>query len=85
MDSDRGKGSDGPVSTAVTEVALEDGIDPNVVEELSKLGHTTKVVTGHDRKMFGRAQIIKDISKDGQLIYAAGSDLRGDGAAAPFF
>lgn len=85
IDSDRGKGSDGPVSTAVTEVALEDGIDPNVVEELSKLGHTTKVVTGHDRKMFGRAQIIKDISKDGQLIYAAGSDLRGDGAAAPFF
>lgn len=85
VDTDRGRGSDGPVSTAVTEVALEDGIDPKVVEELSNLGHATKLVSGYNRRIFGRAQIIQDQSKNGQLIYAGGSDLRSDGAAAPFF
>lgn len=82
---DRGRGSDGPVSTPVTVVSLEEGIDQNTIDELSKLGHTTKLVTGYDRELFGRAQIIKDQSKDDQLIFAGGSDLRGDGSATPYY
>lgn len=80
---DRGRGADGPVSTAVTVVALEEGIDEEVIIGLEKLGHTVKIVKDYHRGLFGRSQIIKDVSKQGNLIYAAGSDPRGDGAAVP--
>lgn len=80
---DRGRGADGPVSTPVTVVALEDGIPEEVAEGLRKLGHTVKLVSGNGRGLFGRAQIIKNIGKDGKIVYAAGSDPRGDGAAVP--
>ena len=80
--TDKGHGAHGPVSRAVTEVNLEEGIDPEVVEGLKKLGHHVKVVTGYERKAFGRGQIIRKEPGEG-LIYSAGSDQRADGAAVP--
>lgn len=80
--TDKGHGAHGPVSRAVTEVNLEEGIDPEVIEGLKKLGHHVKVVKGYERKAFGRGQIIRKEPGEG-LIYSAGSDQRADGAAVP--
>lgn len=79
--ADRGRGAGGPVRTPITVVQLEEGIEPNVIDDLKKLGHEVEVLSGYGRETFGRAQIIKNVSKDGKLIYAGGSDMRGDGAA----
>lgn len=81
---DRGRGADGPVRTPITVVKIEDGVGEEVVNELRALGHTVDVVSGYSRQIVGRGQIIKNESKNGQLIYAGGSDMRGDGAAVPF-
>lgn len=83
-DTDKGRGGGGPVSTAVTIVQLEDGIEPEVINTLKKLGHSTEIISGYNRSTFGRAQIIKNESKNGKVLYSGGSDLRGDGAAVPF-
>ena len=40
-----------------TKVYLEDGIRPEVVEELKKMGHDVELLTGHERAMFGRGQV----------------------------
>lgn len=80
---DTGLGSDSPVSTIKTIVSLEEGIASDVVDQLKEWGHTVRVLKGYDRQTFGRAQIIKNISQNGQLAYNAGSDPRGDGAAVP--
>lgn len=64
-------------------VYLEDGIGEDVVEELRALGHEIKMVKGHARGLFGRGQVIKCHKEDGKLVYSAGSDPRGDGAAFP--
>lgn len=81
--ADVGKGSGGPVSTPHTLVKLEEGIDEEVVKELRKMGHCVKTISGWNRGTFGRGQCIKNISPDGKVLWSAGSDLRGDGAAAP--
>jgi gamma-glutamyltranspeptidase/glutathione hydrolase len=83
--TDRGCGSDGPASSDVTCVGIEDGISADVVKELEKIGHQVRVVSGYDRKMMGRGQIIRKESKpeDDFIVFAGGSDLRGDGASAP--
>lgn len=80
---DVGKGSSGPISTPATIVCLEDGIAKEVVEELATKGHVVELVTGYDRETFGRAQCILNLSKNGQVVWAGGSDQRGDGAAVP--
>ena len=64
-------------------VYLEEGIAPEVVKGLEKLGHNVKVVGGMARSVFGRGQVIRTHWDDGQLVYSAGSDQRGDGAAVP--
>lgn len=66
-----------------SDVFFEQGIDPKVVEELGKMGHVVKMVEGDSRLMFGRGQIIqkKVDPVSGQLVWAAGSDPRGDGHA----
>ncbi|KAE9966697.1 hypothetical protein BLS_006858 [Venturia inaequalis] len=64
-------------------VFLEEGIKPEVVEGLRKLGHDIEVVSGVEKGICGRGQIIRAHYDDGQLIYSAGSDPRGDGAAMP--
>lgn len=81
---DTGLGGDGPVSTSVTKVLIEEGVNEKDYKVLEELGHKTQWVKGYNRGNFGRAQIIKNESKNDRLIYSAGSDLRGDGAAVPF-
>ncbi|EGV66425.1 hypothetical protein PSN45_002974 [Yamadazyma tenuis] len=81
---DSGLGGDGPVSTNVTNVLIEEGISEETYQKLTKLGHRTSWVRDNARTTFGRAQIIKNESKNGHLIYAAGSEIRADGAAIPF-
>jgi gamma-glutamyltranspeptidase/glutathione hydrolase len=66
-------------------VYLEDGILESTVEGLKELGHKVVVLKGHDRKMFGRGQLIRwhVDPVDGKGMWSAGSDQRGDGAAVP--
>lgn len=80
--TDTGLGAQGPVSTSVTLVNVESGIDADVIDGLRKLGHDIRVVEGDARKVFGRGQIIRKEPGE-QLVYAAGSDPRGDGASVP--
>ncbi|CAN6598170.1 hypothetical protein TRVA0_001S05402 [Trichomonascus vanleenenianus] len=70
-------------SLAETVVGVEEGIDPEVVKGLESLGHKVKVVTGFGRSLFGRGQIIRKSESHGKLVWSAGSDPRGDGAAIP--
>jgi gamma-glutamyltranspeptidase/glutathione hydrolase len=64
-------------------IYIEEGIKPDVISGLKKLGHSIQVTTDMDRAVFGRGQIIRTHWDDGQLVYSAGSDPRGDGAAMP--
>jgi len=64
-------------------VFLEDGIKDETVQELKNRKHKMKPgVSGHERSLFGRAQIIKRDRKTGVLW--AGSDGRADGCAIGF-
>lgn len=60
-------------------VALEAGIDPQVIEELAGMGHPVEMVNGYARSLFGRGQIILRQAEDGVLW--GGSDPRADGCA----
>ncbi|RSH84019.1 hypothetical protein EHS25_005264 [Saitozyma podzolica] len=66
-------------------VALEDGIDPGVIEKLRAIGHKIEVIKGNEQVVFGKGQIILRTTdpRTGKLIWAAGSDPRGDGCALP--
>ncbi|GES61011.1 gamma-glutamyltranspeptidase [Aspergillus terreus] len=64
-------------------VYVEEGISEQAIEGLKKLGHKVQVLTGWQRGMFGRGQIIRCHYDDGKLVYSAGSDPRGDGMAIP--
>lgn len=64
-------------------VWVEEGISDATVEGLRRLGHKIEVLNGWKRAVFGRGQIIRSYYDDGKLVYAAGSDLRGDGMAFP--
>lgn len=67
-------------------VALEEGILDSVVDALRTLGHCVigSPVTGHDRRLFGRGQIIVPRPVDGRTVWWAGSDGRGDGQAVGY-
>ncbi len=60
-------------------VALEEGISMAVQSELDSLGHITHAVSGYERSIFGRGQIIQHDAKSGVLC--GGSDPRADGCA----
>lgn len=66
-------------------VYLEEGMPESTVEGLKKLGHNAVVLEGNERKLFGRGQLIRwhVDPVDGTGMWSAGSDQRGDGAAAP--
>ena len=66
-------------------VYVEEGIEEDVVKGLQQLGHKVQVLHGLERGMFGRGQIIRRHVDDltGQVVWSAGSDLRGDGGAMP--
>jgi gamma-glutamyltranspeptidase/glutathione hydrolase len=58
---------------------LEEGVPPATVDELRRRGHeVVPGVSGFDRALFGRGQVIRR-EPDGRL--AAGSDVRADGCA----
>jgi gamma-glutamyltranspeptidase / glutathione hydrolase len=65
--------------TAGGTVALEEGIAADVCNELEALGHPIRMVSGWERALFGRGQIIIREPKTGVLT--AGSDPRADGCA----
>jgi gamma-glutamyltranspeptidase/glutathione hydrolase len=60
-------------------VALEDGIDPKVIEGLQKQGHPIEVVSGYPRTAFGGGQVIERDPDSG--ILRGGSEPRKDGCA----
>jgi len=62
-------------------VCIEDGIAPEVVEELKRRGHDIVLVEGFRRALFGRGQIIRR-AQNGVLW--GGSDGRADGCAAGY-
>ena len=64
-------------------VYLEEGIAEEAVQGLRGFGHHVEIVKGFERGLFGRGQIIRCHKEDGRLIWSAGSDPRGDGAAVP--
>ena len=60
-------------------VALEEGIPADVVLNLEEMGHPVYAVSGYDRSLFGRGQVILRDPETGVLC--AGSDPRADGCA----
>jgi gamma-glutamyltranspeptidase / glutathione hydrolase len=60
-------------------VALEEGIPADVISDLETMGHPVYVVSGYDRSLFGRGQVILRDAETGVLC--AGSDPRADGCA----
>ncbi len=65
--------------TAGGTVALEDGIQDSVLSDLERRGHPVRKVTGWERALFGRGQIILRHPTTGVLT--GGSDPRADGCA----
>ena len=65
-------------------VLLEDGFHPDTISKLQQMGHKIRYgVAGHNREVFGRAQIIVRDRKMGVLC--AGSDGRADGCALGYW
>ncbi|MCJ1446900.1 MAG: hypothetical protein MMC23_007408 [Stictis urceolatum] len=62
---------------------LEEGIAEETAQKLRNMGHRVDIVTGHARGLFGRGQVIRCHKENGKIVYSAGSDPRGDGAAIP--
>jgi gamma-glutamyltranspeptidase/glutathione hydrolase len=61
------------------QVALEQGIPIHVISKLQEMGHQVEVVSGPERAVFGRGQIILRERESGVLW--GGSDPRADGCA----
>ncbi len=67
--------------TAGGTVALEEGIPETTLADLAGRGHPVRRVTGWERALFGRGQVILRDPATGVLI--GGSDPRADGCAMP--
>jgi gamma-glutamyltranspeptidase/glutathione hydrolase len=67
------------VEQAGGRVALEEGLPANVIADLETMGHPVYLVSGYDRSLFGRGQVILRDEETGVLC--AGSDPRADGCA----
>jgi gamma-glutamyltranspeptidase/glutathione hydrolase len=63
--------------TSGGQVLLEDGIPADIQAELEKMGHSVQCVSGYERSIFGRGQIIRQDLGTGVLC--GGSDPRADG------
>lgn len=75
--------SDGSAKGMDRTVFVEEGISEQAMQGLRQRGHQVEVLSGWQRGMFGRGQIIRCHHDDGVLVYSAGSDPRGDGMAIP--
>lgn len=66
-------------------VSVEKSMPEETIQGLRDLGHQIEIVTGWDRSLFGRGQIIsRSLDPVTQIpVWSAGSDPRGDGAAYP--
>ena len=62
-------------------VGMEDGIPVSVMSDLVRMGHDIAPMSGHNRALFGRGQIILRDRESGVLW--GGSDPRADGEAIP--
>jgi gamma-glutamyltranspeptidase/glutathione hydrolase len=60
-------------------VAIEEGMPKITMDALKKLGHPLYEVSGYERALFGRGQVILRDAESGVL--SAGSDPRADGCA----
>ena len=65
--------------TASGEVALEEGIPDEGIEDRAQRGHRVRQVKGWERALFGRGQVILRDPATGILV--GGSDPRADGCA----
>jgi gamma-glutamyltranspeptidase/glutathione hydrolase len=63
-------------------VALEEGVSLAVGSELAAMGHSVRLVTGYERALFGRGQVIHRNPQTGVLC--GGSDPRADGCAMTY-
>jgi gamma-glutamyltranspeptidase/glutathione hydrolase len=61
------------------EVAIEEGMPQETITGLKTMGHTLYSVSGYERALFGRGQVILRDNESGALT--AGSDPRADGCA----
>ena len=61
------------------EVAMEEGMPNETYSSLEMMGHPLYSVSGFERALFGRGQVILRDAKTGALC--AGSDPRADGCA----
>ncbi len=64
-----------------SEIALEEGIPFKTMSALSDMGHHIKPVSGMNRALFGRGQVIL---RDEKSVLSAGSDPRADGCAMTY-
>ena len=62
-------------------VLLEHGFSDDIINGLRQLGHNIHVISGVERAVFGRAQIIRKLENG---VLAAASDSRADGASAAY-
>ncbi|KAJ2506504.1 hypothetical protein GGI11_006645 [Coemansia sp. RSA 2049] len=64
-------------------IAVEEGIAEETAAQLRRLGHSVYVVSGLQRSVFGRGQIIRlhTDSRTGGRVLVGGSDPRSDGQA----
>ncbi|CCX07093.1 nucleophile aminohydrolase [Pyronema domesticum] len=65
-------------------VHIEEGVPEETLKGLREKGHVIKEVKGYERGLFGRGQIIVKTVDEGQQVWSAGSDLRGDGQAVGY-
>lgn len=65
-----------------SEVFIEEGISDSVIKELEAMGHVCARAEGWSRAILGRGQLIQQLEDpSGRRVWAAASDLRGDGCA----
>ncbi|KJA25753.1 hypothetical protein HYPSUDRAFT_37218 [Hypholoma sublateritium FD-334 SS-4] len=66
-----------------SEVYFEDGTSQETIAALKAMGHDARLVSGYNRALMGRGQVIQKLrDPSGRFVWAAGSDLRADGHAA---
>jgi gamma-glutamyltranspeptidase/glutathione hydrolase len=67
------------VEEAGGRVAIEDGMPVSTIDALQKMGHPLYEVSGYERSLFGRGQVI--LRDPDTRVLCAGSDSRADGCA----